>query len=265
MRLGVNSVLWGDHELPMAFAGAARAGFDGIELSAIPSMSDHLNLDQWQREVGVVQELAENYSLQLLAVEQPSQNGEVMDKCFRLCQALGISVVNCGPGGRSGDSDSLKASIRSLTELSKRAEDYGVVLCVKAHVGAAIYNTETSLKALEEISSPAFRLDFDCSHIHRAGEDVLAAVEEVIPRVGHIHIRDCRGREGPPGPPEMQVNGRGDIDMVGFIAVLHRYGYAGPVDLEIIGAKDYDLVSCQAIASEARGHMQACLQACGAR
>jgi hypothetical protein len=47
--------------------------------------------------------------------------------------------------------------------------------------------------------------------------------------------------------------------------VLHENGYAGPLDLEIIGAKDYELVRCAVIAAESRGHMQACLQACGAR
>ena len=38
-----------------------------------------------------------------------------------------------------------------------------------------------------------------------------------------------------------------------------------PEDLEIIGAKAYDVPRCVAIAAESRGHMQACLQACGAR
>jgi hypothetical protein len=47
--------------------------------------------------------------------------------------------------------------------------------------------------------------------------------------------------------------------------VLHENGYAGPVDLEVIGAKDYDVTQCAVIAAETRGHMQACLQACGAR
>jgi sugar phosphate isomerase/epimerase len=63
----------------------------------------------------------------------------------------------------------------------------------------------------------------------------------------------------------MQANGRGDIDLLGYIRVLHESGYAGPVDLEIIGAKAYDIARCVAIAAESRGHMQACLQACGAK
>ena len=39
----------------------------------------------------------------------------------------------------------------------------------------------------------------------------------------------------------------------------------GPVNLEIIGAREYPLERCCIIAAEARGHMQACLQAIGAR
>jgi sugar phosphate isomerase/epimerase len=65
----------------------------------------------------------------------------------------------------------------------------------------------------------------------------------------------------------MQANGRGDVDLVGYMRVLHELGYDGPVDLEIISTKGagYTLEQCIAIAAEARGHMQACLQACGAR
>ena len=46
---------------------------------------------------------------------------------------------------------------------------------------------------------------------------------------------------------------------------LHENGYRGPLDLEIIGARDYAIEQCCIIAAESRGHMQACLQACGAR
>ena len=45
----------------------------------------------------------------------------------------------------------------------------------------------------------------------------------------------------------------------------HAAGYTGPLDLEVIGAKAYDVTQCAVIAAESRGHMQACLQACGAR
>jgi sugar phosphate isomerase/epimerase len=63
----------------------------------------------------------------------------------------------------------------------------------------------------------------------------------------------------------MQANGRGDIDLLGFIHTLHKNGYDGAINLEVIGAKAFDLPACVAIAAESRGHLQACLQACGAR
>ena len=115
------------------------------------------------------------------------------------------------------------------------------------------------------ITSKSFGLDMDPSHIHRANEDPVEAIAAVVARIRHVHIRDCKGRQQNPGTPELQANGRGDINLLGYLRVLHQNGYQGPVDLEIIGAKTYDLARCVAIAAESRGHMQACLQACGAR
>ena len=184
---------------------------------------------------------------------------------FQAASDIGIPIINCGPGGKAGDEASLEQSINSLGGLAEMAEKYGVTLCVKAHVGAAIDDTPTTLRLMAAITSPAFGIDMDPSHIYRAGEDPVEAIAAVVSRVKHVHIRDCKGRQSGPGKPEDQANGRGDINLVGYLRVLHESGYQGPVDLEVIGAKDYTLVQCAMIAAEARGHMQACLQACGAR
>jgi sugar phosphate isomerase/epimerase len=265
MKLGANSVLFGGYDMETAFKYLALAGYDGIELSAIDGMSEHLTLDRWREIAPEIKRLAQVYGLELLAMEQPSQDPARMETAFQAAVEIGIPVVNCGPGGRSDDEGSLQQSIDSLGRLADMAEKYGVTLCVKAHVGAAIYNTPTTLRAMQAITSPAFGIDMDPSHIHRAGENPVEAIAAVVSRVRHVHIRDCKGRQQSPGKPEMQANGRGDIDLIGYIRVLHENGYAGPLDLEVIGAKEYSLEQCCIIAAESRGHMQACLQACGAR
>ncbi len=265
MKLGANSVLFGGYDLETAFKYLAKSGYDGIELSAIDSMSEHLVLSRWRDLVPTIKSLAQTYGLELLAMEQPSQVTTVMEQAFQAAAELGIPVVNCGPGGKSGDDASLQMSIDTLGSLANLAEKYGVTLCVKAHVGAAIYNTPTTLKVMQAITSPAFGIDMDPSHIHRAGENPVEALQAVVSRVKHIHIRDCKGRQQNPGKPEEQANGRGDIDLLGYIRVLHEHGYTGPVDLEVIGARQYPLEACCVIAAESRGHMQACLQACGDR
>lgn len=265
MKLGANSVLFGGHDMETAFKYIALSGYDGIELSAIDGMSQHLVLDRWQELAPEIKRLSRDYGLELLAMEQPSQDPARMETAFQAAVEIGIPIVNCGPGGKADDEESFKERADSLAGLARMAEKYGVTLCVKAHVGAAIYNTPTTLRLMGHIDSPAFGIDMDPSHIHRSGENPVEAIAAVISRVKHVHIRDCKGRQQNPGKPEMQANGRGDIDLVGYIRVLHQHGYAGPLDLEIIGAKDYAVEQCIVIAAESRGHMQACLQAVGAR
>ena len=257
MKLGFNSVLFGGHNVELAFKYAAVCGYDGIEISAIAGMSDHM--------IGpaALKELSAKYNMPILAMEQPSQDPATMEAAFQAAVAMGCPIINCGPGGKSNDEASFQQSIESLGRLAAMANKYGVTLCVKAHVGAAIYNTPTTLRVLQAI--PAIGLDMDPSHIHRAGENPVEALSAVVSRIKHVHIRDCKGRQQNPGKPEMQANGRGDIDLLGYIRVLHQDKYTGPVDLEVIGAKEYELPACVAIAAEARGHMQACLQASGAR
>lgn len=265
MKLGANSVLFGGYDMETAFKYLAMAGYDGIELSAIEGMSEHLVLSRWRELAPSIRKLSQDYGLELLAMEQPSQDPATMETAFQAAAEIGIPIVNCGPGGKADDEASLQQVIDSLGRLADMAERYGVTLCVKAHVGAAIYNTPTTLRVMEAITSPAFGIDMDPSHIYRGGEDPVEAIKAVISRVKHVHIRDCKGRQQSPGKPELQANGRGDINLVGYIRVLHEHGYTGPLDLEIIGAKDYPLDQCIVIAAESRGHMQACLQACGAR
>lgn len=265
MKLGANTVLFGGYGLETAFKYLALAGYDGIEISAIEGMSEHLVLDRWQEIAPEIKRLAQTYQLELLAMEQPSRDPVKMEKAMQAAVEIGIPIINCGPGGKTGDEASLVQTIDEIGNLVQMAEKYGVTLCVKAHVGAAIYNTPTTLRIMEAINSPAFGIDMDPSHIYRANENPVEAIAAVISRVKHVHIRDCKGRQQGPGKPELQANGRGDIDLVGYIRVLHENGYNGPLNLEIIGAKEYSVEQCCVIAAESRGHMQACLQACGAR
>ncbi len=265
MKLGANSVLFGGHNLETAFKYIAMSGYDGIELSAIDNMSEHLVLEQWRELAPTIKQLAQSYNLELLAMEQPSRDTAKMELAMQAATEIGIPIINCGPGGKTGEPGSLEQTINELGELVKMAERHGVTLCVKAHVGASVYNTPTTLEVMKAISSPSFGIDMDPSHIYRANENPVEAIAAVISRVKHVHIRDCKGRQQGPGKPEMQANGRGDIDLVGYVRVLHENGYTGPLNLEIIGAKEYSIEQCCIIAAESRGHMQASLQACGAR
>ena len=52
MKLGVNSVLFGGFDMETAFKYTLASGYDGIELSAIDGMSEHLVIDRWREIIG---------------------------------------------------------------------------------------------------------------------------------------------------------------------------------------------------------------------
>ena len=264
MKLGINSVLFKDCSLRETMLAVKRAGYDGIELSAIEGMCEHLILDGWEKQAEEILALSKQYGLALLSMEAATLDEARLTKAFAAAQALGIPVVNVGPGGKSGDEETLKESIQILADRAALAGKYGVTLCVKAHVGCAIDNTPTTLKAMAAISDPSFGIDMDPSHIYRADEKPEEALPQVISRVKHIHIRDCVGRGPSPGEPANQACGRGEIDLLGYFKALVDAKYEGPVCLEVIGPS-LSLNEATTIAAESRGYMNACLKALGAR
>jgi len=265
IRLGVNTVLFAGLPLETALKHIACAGYDGVELSAIAGMCEHLELDRWEDQAEAIRTLLADHGLEPLAMEEARLDEDRLEKAFQAAQAIGIPVVNIGPGGKKDVEEDFVRQTDLMAKMAERAEAHNVTLCVKAHVGASIHDTPTTLRAAEKIASPHFGIDMDPSHIYRAGENPAEALPKVLSRVRHVHIRDCKGRGPSPGDARDQACGRGDIDLAGYFRAMVDAAYSGPVDLEVIGARDHDATERAIIAAESYGYMNACLKALGAR
>src|SRR3954471_21202592 len=103
MKLGVNSVLFGGHDLETAFKHTQLCGYDGVELSAIDGMSEHLVPERWRDLAPQIKQLSKQYELPILAIEQPSQDPARMQLAFEAAAEIGIPIINCGPGGKAND------------------------------------------------------------------------------------------------------------------------------------------------------------------
>jgi sugar phosphate isomerase/epimerase len=265
IKLGVNTVLFGKYDFRTAMQHIKWAGYDAAEISAIKGMCEHLCLDTWKQDAADIKAVIADLELSLTAMEEAALDETRLMMAFEAGAEIGIPVVNIGPGGAKDVPEDLVKSIDLIAKMAEKAEAFGVTLCVKAHVGAAIWDTPTTLKAMAEISSPAFGIDMDPSHIHRAGEVPRDALGSVVSRVKHVHVRDCLGAGPSPGTPELQACGRGEIDLMGYCKVLVEAGYDGPMNLEVIGAGEYEISRCAIIAAESYGYLNACLKACGGR
>lgn len=266
IKLGVNSVLFKQFDFATAARHIAKCGYDGLEIAAIQGMCEHLDLSRWKEQKAELKAVMEENGLEFLSTEVASLSEERLLPAFEAAAEIGIPIVNVGPGGKSDREEDLAASIDHLARMAEKAAPFGVTLCVKAHVGQSIYNTPTTLRAMRDITSAAFGIDMDPSHIHRAGENAEEALPAVLSRVKHIHIRDCKGREQGPGPIERQACGRGDIDLFGYCKALIDGGYDGPVVLEVIGATpDHSLADVSIVAAESYGYLNAVLKQLQAR
>lgn len=265
IKLGVNSVLFRDYDFATAVKYIAECGYDGVEISAIEGMCEHLELSRWKEQAADLKAIVADAGIEFLSMEEASLNEERLLLAFEAAAEIGIPVVNVGPGGTTGVEEDFETSVGMLSKMAGHAEQFGVTLCVKAHVGSAIHDTPTTLRAMQEIDSPAFGIDMDPSHIYRANENPEEALPAVLSRVKHVHIRDCRGRQQGPGTPRDQACGRGDIDLFAYCRAMVEGGYDGPVSLEVIGAKDHELPLVSIIAAETYGYLNACLKALGGR
>ena len=265
IRLGVNTVLFGGFDFVTAVRHIAAAGYDGVEISAIKGMCEHLDLDRWKQQAKELKQIVSDHGLVFLSMEEAALDEDRLMKAFEAGAEIGIPVVNIGPGGKQDSEEDFRKSVEMIERMAVKAEPSGVSLCVKAHVGCAIYSTPTTLRAMEMIKSPAFGVDMDPSHIYRAGENPEEALKPVLARTKHVHIRDCKGRGPSPGTPPLQACGRGDVDLFGYCKAMVDGGYSGPVCLEVIGAGQMELAQVSIIAAESYGYLNACLKMLGAR
>ena len=265
IKLGVNSVLFGGFDFATAAKYIKAAGYDGVEISAIQGMCEHLELDNWKAQASDLKQIVSDNGLEFLSMEVAALDEDRLTKAFAAGAEIGIPVINVGPGGKSDVEEDFQQSTDMLIKMADKAASFGVTLCCKAHVGGAIYNTPTTLRAMEKVTSPAFGVDMDPSHIYRAGEEPADALAPVLSRTKHIHIRDCKGPGPSPGTPQFQACGRGDIHLYRYCKVMVDGGYSGPVCLEVIGAGNMELAEVSIIAAESYGYLNACLKALGAR
>jgi sugar phosphate isomerase/epimerase len=117
--------------------------------------------------------------------------------------------------------------LRRLKELTKMAEDGGIVLAHENCNGWAGESPENTLAMLEAIDSPAMTLIFDTGNpVCHEGQDSWEFYSKVKDHVKHIHIKDHDGGERHTYPGE----GKGAVKEV--VADLKAGGYDGYLSIE---------------------------------
>jgi sugar phosphate isomerase/epimerase len=126
-------------------------------------------------------------------------------------------------------------------------QEQGVVFALEVHPSEIAYDYWTTVKTLEALDHhPAFKLNFDPSHMIWQDVDPVQFLIDFADRIAHVDCKDTKtrfdGRTGrlgshlPWGDPrrgwDFVSAGRGDAPWEAIFRTLTAIGYTGPISIE---------------------------------
>ena len=243
IRFAANiSLLFTEVEFPQRFAAAARAGFLGVEFQFPYAFAKEL-LKKELLTSGLTPVLHNLPAGDWAAGERgiachPDRVAEFeagVGQALEYATTLGCAQLNCLAGRLPAGVERQRAVdtlVRNLRFAAPRLADEGIRLLIEP---VNTWDVERFLvsrsdQALEIIDAAAcgnLFLQYDVYHMFRMEEQVTAAIDAALPRIGHIQIADHPGRHEP---------GTGEIDFRSLFRRLSARGYPGWIGCEYLPA-----------------------------
>ena len=280
MKLGCNTILFNQLDLYGALQHIAWAGYDGAEICIQDIVCQHLELNTKKSYIDEVKDVAKKHGLELFTLQTGWGPGfenwpigekiKYLTKVFDVAVKLNIPLVAIRTYGKSGDKETTKEQFKYVKKLCEQAESRGIILAVKPHIYASVYNIATTQQMLDEIDSPALGVSFDTFQLFKVGEDPAEAILKFGKRIVHADFGDALKamQLGEPEPGIAQIPGRSDIDFPKILKLLKNVGFEGSINVHVTcnlpypipGQIPFPLSRQMGMAAEARGYLHRCLQ-----
>ncbi len=227
-----------------AISGAARAGYDYIEIAL---------LDPWKVDVALTKDLLQEYNLRAHAslglsaatdVTSPhpsviAKGDELLRKATDVLHGIGGSelcgVIYCALGKYPGPASKQNRanSIAAMQRLADYAADKGININLEVvnRYETNIMNTGLEgLAFLDEINRPNAYLHLDTYHMNIEEDGMEKSVLAAGDRLGYVHI----------GESHRGYLGTGNVDFDTFFGALKKIGYQGPITFESFSSEVVD-------------------------
>ena len=235
---------WSEEGARKAISGAARAGYDYIEIAL---------LDPWKVDVALTRDLLQEYqlrahaSLGLSAATDVSSSDpaviakgdELLRKATDVLHAIGGTEL-CGvlysslakyPGPASAENR--RNSIQAMQRLADYAADKGININLEVvnRYETNIINTGLEgLAFLDEVDRPNAFLHLDTYHMNIEEDGMEKSVFAAKDRLGYVHI----------GESHRGYLGTGNVNFDSFFAALKKIGFKGPITFESFSSEVVD-------------------------
>lgn len=227
------SLLFTEVPLLERFGAARRAGFQAAEIQF-----------PYELSIEAISAELDRHELELVLINVPAgdlmQGGNGLagvpgqEQAFRravlqalpYAQQLGVRCVNVLAGRQTADADLVQCLHTLVANARYAAEAFhsiGVTTTLEAintfdMPGFLISNIAQMQEILEAADHPTLKMQFDCYHLARMGEDVVSSLLENVSQIGHIQFADAPGRGAP---------GTGKLPLQGIFEVIEMLPYTG--------------------------------------
>ncbi|HEU4387534.1 MAG TPA: sugar phosphate isomerase/epimerase [Blastocatellia bacterium] len=245
IKFGYASITWGGNDL-QAISDIAEAGFRGIQVRANI-------LSQFGSRPGDLRDLLAQHKLQFVAL---SSGGVIIDpgkeadeiakhaanaKFVRDAGGLYLQLTDSArPKGRQPEPDDFKRLGRIMTEIGKRAADFGVQVGYHNHMNS-LGEAPGEVDRIFDAADPKFlKFELDIAHYQQGGGDPVATIRKYHDRLLFLHIKDLES----PVPDDQSKKyrfvelGRGKVDLPGVFRALNDVKFSGWAVVELDGVPD---------------------------
>jgi L-ribulose-5-phosphate 3-epimerase len=215
-----------------ALAGIAGAGFKGVELSAVPGWTEHVDLDS---DPGDVRKKLDEYGLTAVSLSGHSDlttsDGLAHGiRAVKWAGRYGLPVVNTAVGGHESADENETAFLANIGELADAAEKAGVVIALEIH-GDIMASSDVTLPLLEKIGRNSVKVNYDTANVeYYSGDLAVDDLPKITNELAHVHLKETTGGKGNWNFPAI---GDGHVDFGRVLQILRDAGYSGPLSVEI--------------------------------
>ncbi len=227
-------------------AAVAKAGYRGFgiaapDLAVVRDTIGYPALAQLLDENGLRHVEVEYLENWWTRGDRRRASDRVRKELFEAAAELGADHVKVGLGDREDDLDEgLFAS--EFERLATEANAHGTRIGLEPPTDSMMPTIAPAAELVRTVANPAGGLLVDIWHIFRSGTGYEELVEVLPPEyVFAVELSD--GRAQPVGTlyddtfDHRLLPGEGEFDVVGFIRVLDRLGFAGPWGLEVMSTE----------------------------
>lgn len=245
--LACSTLAYAESPLERALSGIASAGFDHVEIAAMPGYCDHLIAPgepegDTVARVGRALERARLDAISLSAHIDlvPAPPGHLpgypaddaiamLERRVRTAAALGASVVNT-QGALPDTDEAHRLFLERIKRIADVCDRSGVILALEVADGLTA-SGESVVALMTELEGAPVWINFDTGNLpFYSGLDPVDEVVPMGPFIRHVHLKDHRG---PQGTYDFPAIGDGSLDLASVVRRLADAGYAGPLSAEI--------------------------------